>query len=158
MSLLLKDVIDIATNLEREGAMYYERLARLTKNKGARKIFKSFAEDERLHEETFKKLRDSENESIINISVEAETAELVNEISQDDILPNITDKEIENLHHLSAIKLGMKTEKNALKLYKHILKKIKSDEGKKIIGALISEEERHHHDLTEMHKNKTFDF
>jgi len=158
MGLLLKDVIDFAVNLEREGAMYYERLAHMTKNKKARKIFQSFAEDERLHEETFKKLKESEKESTINVSIEAEIAELVNTISQEDILPNITDKEIENLHPLSAIKLGLKTEKNALKLYKQVLKKIKSDEGKKIIKALISEEEQHHHELTEMHKNKTFDF
>ncbi len=158
MNLLLRDVIDLAVKLERDGAQFYDRLAHLSQNKKAKEILKNFAEDERDHEEAFKKLKSSESELIINSTLDDDVTTLINEISQEDILPSISEGKIKTMHPLSAIKIGIKTEKNTLKLYKHVLKKLKSEQSKKTVAALIEEEERHHNELTEMHKNKTFDF
>ncbi len=158
MNLQLRDVIDFAVKMERDGAQFYDRLAHLSQNKKAKEILKNFAEDERSHEEAFKKLKSSESELIINSTFDDDVTSFVNEISQEDILPSISEEEIKTMHPLSAIKIGIKTEKNTLKLYKHILKKLKSEESKRTVAALIEEEKRHHNELTEMHKNKTFDF
>ena len=158
MNLLLKDVIDLAVKMEHDGAQFYDRLAHLSQNKKAKEILRSFAEDERSHEETFKKIKSSESELIINSILDDDVTTLVNEISQEDILPSISEEDIKTIHPLSAIKIGIKTEKNTLKLYKHILKKLKSEQSKRTVAALIDEEKRHHNELTEMHKNKTFDF
>lgn len=157
MSNEFHDLLDLAVNLEKEGAEFYEKLSRLAKNKTTKEIFKSFASDELLHAETFTELKESEP-SGKDDPIDNELKELIKEISHEEVLPLIHEGDVENFHPLTAIKLGIKTEKSTVKFYKHILKRMKTEKGKKTLEELIKEEKRHAADLTEMHKNKTFDF
>jgi len=157
MSQEFQDLLDLAVNLEKEGAEFYENLALLAKNKTTREIFKNFASDELKHVKIFTELKQSEQKGK-DVPYDSELKELIDGISHEEVLPLVHEGDIENIHPLTAIKLGIKTEKNTVKFYKHILKRMKTEEGKKTLGKLIIEEKRHAADLTEMHKNKTFDF
>jgi len=157
MSREFHEMLDLAVNLEKEGAEFYEKLSLLAKNKTTRDIFRSFASDELKHIKTFTELKESE-QSGKEVPYDSSLKELVDEISHEEVLPLVNEGDIENIHPLTAIKLGIKTEKNTVKFYKHILKRIKTEEGKRTLEELIKEEKRHAANLTEMHKNKTFDF
>lgn len=157
MKLYFHDLLDLAINLEREGAEFYDSLSQKAKNKSTKEIFKNFASDELKHAQTFLELKESDPAGE-NVLVDDSLSELIGQIKQEDVLPQVPENDAKNIHPLTAIKLGIKSEKNAVKLYKQILKRVKSDEGRKVIEALINEEKNHAAELTEMHKNKTFDF
>jgi len=157
MSNEFQDLLDMAVNLEKEGAEFYEKLSHLAKNKVTREIFKNFASDELKHVKTFTELKKSE-QMVKDVPYDSELKELIDEISHEEVLPLVQEGDVENIHPLTAIKIGIKTEKNTVKFYKHILKRMKTEDGKKTLETLINEEKRHAANLTEMHKNKTFDF
>jgi len=157
MSHEFQNLLDLAVNLEKEGAEFYEKLSHLAKNKTTRDIFKSFASDELNHVKTFTELKKSEKTGK-DVPYDDELTDLIDGISHEEVLPLVHEGDIENIHPLTAIKLGIKTEKNTVKFYKHILKRMKTEEGKKALEELIKEEKRHAANLTEMHKNKSFDF
>jgi len=110
MSSEFQDLLDIAVNLEKEGADFYEKLSQLAKNKSTRDIFKKFASDELNHVKTFTELKKSE-ESGKDAPYDSELKELIDEISHEEVIPLVQDSDIENIHPLTAIKIGIKTEK-----------------------------------------------
>ena len=154
----VNDLIDLAVSLEREGAEFYEWLSQMAKNKSTKMIFKNFADDERRHEEIFLKLKHSDIAVSEISAVDNMIRELVEQLSHEDVFIPVAEENVENIHPLTAIKLGIKTEKNTVKLYKQILKRIRTSTWKKTLEELIKEEKQHTADLTELHKNKAFDF
>ena len=153
----VKYLIDLAVSLEKDGAEYYEKLSHLVKNKSTKEIFRNFAADERKHAQLFSELKNSDAISI-DAKIEEDISKLIEQISQTGIMPGVAEENVEKLHPLTAIKLGIKAEKNTVKLYKQILRKVKTPQAQKTLEELIKEEKQHFDDLTEMHKNKTFDF
>ncbi|MFC1557470.1 ferritin family protein [candidate division KSB1 bacterium] len=157
MAFLLSSIIDVAVKLEQEGAEYYTELARIAKNTKTQLIFMQFADEERKHEDFFINLK--RNDRFIDYEIEDEEIEkILEETEPEDILPDSPEDIVKKLHPLNAIKLGIKSEKRTVKFYKLLSKKLKDPEIRKILATLIEEEQRHVNDLTDLHKDKTFEF
>ncbi len=151
------ELIDIAIKLEQEGVLFYEELAEKSGNRSTKTIFAQFAEDEKTHEQHFLSLKREylfpekkfEKEELNNI---------INEIAPENVLPEVKDSKIDKLHPLRAIKLGIKAEKNSVKFYKQMAQIFEDKRSQEILKQLIKEEKYHIKKLTELHKDRSFDF
>jgi len=157
MDYIIRDLIDIAVQIEQDGAVFYENLSQQAANESARAIFLKLADDERKHREIFLDMRESES-GRDKAPADSEIELVIQEIERSGILPESSPNKIQKIHPLNAIKLGIKAEKRTVKFYRHLSGKLKNPSSRKMLKRLIDEEKRHVVQLTELHKDKTFTF
>jgi len=157
MPMQIAEIFDLAVELEREGEAYYEELSSLTENKAAKEIFQELAEDEHRHELFFIGLKNDYPYGD-DILEDATLEDMVRNVRLYEIFPDMYDEKVAKIHMLSAIKVGIKAEKRSVKLYKQLAKHVKSKSALSVLKQFIEEEKTHVQRLTELHKNKTFDF
>ncbi|MFC1565126.1 ferritin family protein [candidate division KSB1 bacterium] len=158
MEFKVSELIEMAINMEREGVEFYMILSKYAKSDETRKIFEDFAEDERKHEKFFRKMIEHYNIPAEETVEDKDIEKLIRQITHHSVFPEVKPEKIEDFHPLNAVKMGIKTEKNTVRFYKRLLKKIKDDTGRDALIHLIGEEESHMKKLTDMHKTMAFDF
>lgn len=154
MKYIIGELIDIAINMEEEGVVFYKRLSKLVSSEETREIFLGFAVEEEKHTDLFQEMKKAESDK--TAIEDSELISILNEINLQEVLPEPREKSVEKIHPLSAIKIGMKAEKNTVKFYKKLSGKLKNKECRKILTDLIKEEKRHYKELKEMHITRTF--
>ncbi|MCP4727766.1 MAG: ferritin family protein, partial [bacterium] len=142
MEYSLCDLIELAVNIEREGVEFYEILARYAKSSKTRDLFKELADDERNHERFFRNLKNLYNISEKEAVEDEDMTKLIEQITHHNVFPELKPDKIGGFHPLSAIKIGMKTEKSTIKFYKRLLKSIKDENSRTALKQLINEEEK----------------
>lgn len=157
MGVKVSELFDLAIKMEQEGYEFFNDLAGITRNKKSREIFEQFAEDEVRHEQHFAKLK-AEYKYLDDIIENSELQKTLRDIELFKTFPNEDENRIDNIHLLNAIKLGIKSEKNTIKLYRILAKGIKASSALEVLRTLILEEKKHLELLTEMHKTRSFEF
>jgi rubrerythrin len=132
------NVLDFAMKMEEDGKSYYEKLASQTDQPGLKTIFSRLAEDEHMHYEIFKKLKDGKSVSSVP---ESTTLEAVRNIFETLPLPEKALKNIAGT--LDAYQHAMKVEAESTRFYEDAAAEEKDPQTKQILLQIAAEEKQH---------------
>ena len=142
----VKDAIETAIQMEKDGYSFYEKAAAQTSSDMGRNIFKSLAADELLHLEVFQKLFDKK-------IGKDEWYDLVNTSNKYVDIP-VFPKDLEKVeganpdtNEIDALRIGMDSEKRSIDYYTKIREDSSDEELKKIIDEIINQEKKHYNIL-----------
>ena len=148
------ELIDIAIGIEKQGIVFYDVMARSTKQAIARDLFIHLAEAERVHAETFQGMLDtiekytpSEDQlreyndyiyALVNNAV------FTDEMATSELAIHL-DSEVE------AVDIGISAEKDSILFY-YFMKEIIPASGMPVLGKILNEEKSHLSQLNELKK------
>lgn len=144
----VKEAIQQAIQMEKDGYAFYMRAAAQTSNEIGSRIFQSLAKDEQMHLDTFQKLF----EDCID---KAEYEKLVNSSKKYANLPvfpkdlRVTEGANPDTNDLDALNAAMDSEKQAIDYYSMILEKTEDEGARDVIKEIIHQEKNHYHILEE---------
>jgi rubrerythrin len=141
----LSELLSIALNIEAEGYAFYSKLASVQADEPSKKLFQNLAQQEREHQEIFKKLigEFSEMDSSKDNWVSEEVAGYLKSYANMSIFPTMT--KLKNMNPGEALKLAVEVEKDSILFYSELLPYAGNE--KETIKKIISEEKRHLMDL-----------
>ena len=128
-----EEIMNYAIDKEKEAASFYDEVSKQERYSGAREIFESFAREERKHQdllENFSK-ENVEHYKIIKIP----------DLKRSDYLVDIEYEP--GMPYTDILKLAMKREEKAVKLYADFGDRIENVDHKKLFQILAQEEAKH---------------
>jgi rubrerythrin len=142
----LGDLLSIALKIEASGYEFYSNLSRQHSD-SLQKFFSDLAEQERQHQEIFRKLIEDDKKKNASLSnwIEEETAGYLKSLADVSIFPNI-EKMKTNMTSQDALNFAVGVEKDSIIFYSELIPYIEEEE-KQIIKEIIAEEKRHLMDL-----------
>jgi len=141
----LSELLSIALNIEAEGYAFYSKLASVQADEPSKQLFQDLAQQEREHQEIFKKLigEFSELDSSKDNWVSEEVAGYLKSYANMSIFPTMT--KMKNMNPGEALKLAVEVEKDSIIFYSELLPYAGNE--RETIKKIISEEKRHLMDL-----------
>lgn len=131
----VEEIINYAIEREKEAVQFYEEISRQEAFSGTRKTFEDFAKEERKHQAML------EDFSINKEKISEYKLEWITDIKRSDYL---VDMEYEKgMHYTDILRLAMKKEEKALKLYNDLSKKADNENVIKLFKLLAQEEAKH---------------
>ena len=132
-----KTIIDFAIEKEKQAVVFYEQLSEEESMSGVKEMFKDFAEDERKHQTYLENLeRGNVDKNLANYSLE-----WIPDLKRSDYVVEMEYKR--GMVYGDILKIAMKREEMALKLYNELLKKAETKESEKLLKILCQEEAKH---------------
>ncbi len=131
----INDIIDFASQKEKEAVVFYAKLSRMEPFLAIRETLSDFAKQEQKHYELLQNF--IENQSILNRYV----FNWIPDMKRSDYLVDM--KYSKGMSYRELLMLAMKREEKSLKLYNELLEKIDDDELKKLFKILAQEEAKH---------------
>ncbi|TES92138.1 MAG: hypothetical protein E3J87_06110 [Candidatus Cloacimonadota bacterium] len=149
ISPVVMAAIKVAIQMEKDGKRFYQDAAQKTENEVGKKMFKSLAQDEITHLDTFQKMFDT-------ITGSEEWRELAEGLPKVGKIP-VFEGEIEkkanaNLSDLNAIRVAMDNERKSIDHYKKAAEETEDPLAEKIFNK-IREEEEYHYDLLQVQRD-----
>ena len=139
----IKEAIQTAIQMEKDGYNFYTRAAAQTKNELARSFFESLSQDELVHLEVFQKLfadqiNKDEYDRLVDSNKKYESIPVFPKDlkSAKDIDPDSNE--------LDALRMAMDAEQEAIDYYSEIEDNTTDSEIRKIINIIIDQEKNHY--------------
>ncbi|MCF8052107.1 MAG: ferritin family protein [Desulfobacterales bacterium] len=129
------EIIQFAIEKEIEAAEFYERCATEESFSGARKTLEEMAGEERKHQKMLENIEQSK------APLEGYDWKWIPDIKRSDYMVDLTYEP--GMHYTDILRLAMKREENALKLYNELQDKTPEEGQKKIFKMLCQEEAKH---------------
>ncbi len=129
------EIIQFAIEKEIEAAEFYEQCAGQESFSGARKTLQEMAAEERKHQKMLENI--GQNEA----SLEGYDWKWIPDMKRSDYMVDLTYEP--GMHYTDILRLAMKREENALKLYNELQDKTPDQGQKKIFKMLCQEEAKH---------------
>lgn len=141
----LVELLSIALNIEAEGYTFYTNLAAAQTEESSKKLFQNLAQQEREHQEIFKKLigEVSQQSSSVDSWVSEEVAGYLKSYANMSIFPTMA--KMKQMNPKEGLHLAVEVEKDSIIFYSELLPY--AGEEKETIKKVISEEKRHLMDL-----------
>ena len=139
----VKEAIETAIQMEKDGYAFYKKAAAQTSSDMGRSIFESLAEDELVHLDVFQKMfeekvSDSEWNDLVNSNMKYRDMP---------IFPKDL-KTVEGVNpdtnELDALRMAMDSENEAIDYYTQIWESSSDDDVKNIIDMIIEQEKKHY--------------
>lgn len=131
----VEEIINYAIEKEKEAVKFYEEISGQEAFSGTRKMFEGFAKEERKHQAML------EDFSINKEKISEYKLEWITDIKRSDYL---VDMEYEKgMHYTDILRLAMKREEKALKLYNDLRQKADNKNVIKLFQLLAQEEAKH---------------
>ena len=149
--LSANDLLEYAMQIEVDGAAKYELAAGITPEAGAAELFRNLARDERAHAETFAGMVRRGQASLLDRPYGQAMREYIEALVSSQVMPGpaeIAAAARAGEPGAAAFDLALAMEHNAVLLYQE-LRNLVGEEDQATIEALIVEEEKHVHLLTE---------
>jgi rubrerythrin len=131
----IEDIIDYAVEKEEEAVAFYTEISQKETFSGARQTFEEFAQEEKKHAAM---LRDF---SADKGKMADYTYEWIPDMKRSDYLVDIEYEP--GMHYTEILRLAMKREEQALKLYNELAGKTEADDFIKLFQLLAQEEAKH---------------
>lgn len=128
-------LIEFAIEKEREAADFYTDLAEQTSFSGVKDSLLEMAEEEKKHENLLKNLGD--NKAL----VEEYKFKWIPDMKRSDYMVEL--KYEDGMNYVDILRLAMKREEHALKMYNELQKKTENKENIKLLKVLCQEEAKH---------------
>jgi rubrerythrin len=131
----MDDILDFAIEKEIEAENFYTKLSNNETFSAAKTVLKEFAGEEKKHQDLLKKFK--KNREVLDNY----TFKWIPDIKRSDYLVDLTYEK--GMPYTDTLRLAMKREEKALKLYNRLLEKIDDHDMKKIFKILCQEEAKH---------------
>lgn len=139
----LEEILSYAIEKEKEAAAFYLEISRQEPFAGAKETFEGFAAEERKHQELLEKFEENKQK------IAEYKLKWIPDIKRSDYM---VDMEYEKgMHYADILRLAMKREEKALKLYNEMQTKTQDDEYLKLFKILAQEEAKHKRALETMY-------
>ncbi len=146
------DLVSIAVQIEANGYVFYNNLAKDQKNSELKEFFNRMAEQERVHQETFKNLAEQTRHSAsVSSWIEDEVGGYLKSLAEVSIFPAMK-KTKQDLTLKQALEVAINIEKDSIIFYSELLR-YAGDE-KKTIETIINEEKKHLTDLFNLNRER----
>ena len=139
----VEEIINYAIEKEKEAVEFYEEISRQETFSGARETFEEFAKEERKHQTML------EDFSVNQDKISEYKLEWITDIKRSDYLVDIEYEK--GMHYTDILRLAMKKEEKALKLYNDLMKKADNENVIKLFQLLAQEEAKHKGFLEELY-------
>lgn len=141
----LTELLSIALRIEAEGYTFYSNIADRQTSENAKRLFLDLAQQERQHQEIFKKLIGdiSQNDSPMDNWVSEEVAGYLKSYAGMLIFPTV--ERMKQVSFEEALNLAVEVEKDSIIFYSELLPYAGNE--RETIKKIISEEKRHLMDL-----------
>lgn len=133
------NVFEFAMQMEKDGETFYREIATKTKNAGLKKIFSTLADEEVVHYNTFKKLKDKASVQAIESNILDKAKNIFIEVKNAGGL----DMSLE-LPQTEAYQKAMEAEKEAYSFYEAKAEETDDPAEKEILLTFAREERRHY--------------
>ena len=130
-----EDLIQFAIEKEREAAVFYADLAGQTSFAGVKKALEEMAEEEKKHEDMLKNLES--NKALL----EEYEFKWIPDMKRSDYMIDL--KYEDGMSYADILRLAMKREEQALKMYNELQKKTDNADHIKLLKVLCQEEAKH---------------
>jgi len=127
------EIVDYAVEKEKEAVAFYSELSKEAQFSGIRETFESFAKEEQKH---VKMLENFSTENIEQYKIEK-----IPDLKRSDYLVDI--KYEQGMSYPDILRLAVKREEKAVKLYSDFNNKAAKEEHKKLFQVLAQEESKH---------------
>ena len=131
----IEEILTFAIEKEQEAAAFYEEVARQESFAGAQKTFLEFAAEERKHKALLEDFEGNKDK------IAAYKLKWIPDLKRSDYMVEMTYEK--GMHYADILRLAMKREEQALKLYNELQDRAKHPEHKKIFKMLCQEEAKH---------------
>lgn len=131
----IEEIINYAIKREKEAVEFYEEISKQEDFSGARETFEGFAKEERKHQAML------EDFSINKEKIAEYKLEWITDIKRSDYLVDIEYEK--GMHYTDILRLAMKKEEKALKLYNDLMQKTDNENVMKLFKVLAQEEAKH---------------
>ena len=131
----MDDILDFAIGKEREAVDFYTGLSKQETFSSAKSILEEFAGEEKKHEDLLVKFK--ENRQVLDNY----KFEWITDLKRSDYVVDITYEK--GMPFTDTLRLAMKREEKALKLYNELMDKADDDDVKKVFKMLCQEEAKH---------------
>lgn len=131
----VEEIINYAIEREKEAVKFYEEISKQEAFSGTRETFEEFAKEERKHQTML------EDFSINKDKISEYKLEWITDIKRSDYLVDI--KYEKGMHYADILRLAMKKEEKALKLYNDLAQKADNENVIKLFQLLAQEEAKH---------------
>ena len=138
-----EEIVHFAMDKEKEAVDFYSGLAKNTVFSGAREILEGFADEEQKHYDMLEDLGKAEKR------LADYKFEWIPDIKRSNYLVDMDDPK--DMGYADLLRLAMKREEKALKLYNELLEKADKEELKNIFKMLCQEEAKHKLSLETMY-------
>ncbi len=139
----LQDVLDFAIAREKEAAAFYEELSKKEPFSGAKDALEDFAKQEKKHQKML------EDFSIGKLDFEKYDFKWIPDMQRSNYMVNV--EYHPGMSYPDIIRLAMKREENALKLYNELIQKSDNNDCIKLFQMLAQEEAKHKNILETMY-------
>lgn len=139
----IEDIIAYATEREIEAAEFYEELSRKEEFSGSKAMLEDFAKEERKHQALL------ENFSSDKEKISTYQYKWIADMKRSDYIVDITYEK--GMHYTDLLRLAMKREEKALKLYNDLMQKTDNADFVKLFKILTQEEAKHKQILETMY-------
>ncbi len=133
------DIFEIAKNIEKEGKEYYLKLAKESPEPSLAGVFQFLAKEEQLHYDIFTAMQNKTPVSTIPGTSSSEAKKMFSQLSSHFALPEMF------YDYTAAYMRALEMERKSIKMYEDMFAKSTSEQDKKTLSFLITEEERHEH-------------
>ena len=147
----VSEAIKTAIKLEEDGMDFYEKSAGKTSHPFGKKMFLSFAEDEKRHLAVLKDIMADPKFSDFNPFFESDRPRQKIRTVFGEVKDEIKERLAANPDELEALKIGMDMESKSVEFYRGALEKTQDPHQKTFFTRLIEEEEEHYHLLQNTH-------
>ena len=131
----IEEIINYAIENEKEAVQFYEEISRQEAFSGAKEMFVGFAKEERKHQTMLEDFGRNK-EQIAEYKLE-----WISDIKRSDYLVDIEYEP--GMHYTDILRLAMKREEKALKLYNDLAQKTDDEDVIKMFQILCQEEAKH---------------
>ncbi len=131
----VEEIINYAIEKEKEAVQFYEEISRQEAFSGTREMFEGFAKEERKHQAML------EDFSTNQEKISEYKLEWITDIKRSDYLVDIEYEK--GMHYTDILRLAMKKEEKALKLYNDLMQKADNENVIKLFQLLAQEEAKH---------------
>lgn len=144
----LKDIAEVASQIEEKGKSFYENAADIIDGKASKKVFSWLAKEETKHAQRFRQLAGECAKNDVSFSLDEEAGELLDTFMRGLLFPDISElrdsaARAGNDKALAAVKIGMDVEMNTIIFYQKLKELAKNEEMQTLLKTIILEEERH---------------
>jgi rubrerythrin len=151
LSFQCTDAIEISLNIEKQGLLFYESVAKKIQNPKVKKVFTRLAGEEREHIQSLQEKVQFLQPTISNRNKPKKNLDHI--IGEGRIFPALNDPAMENIQsEKEALDIGIESERKSIEVLQDLLEKEKKLDVKTIFSHLLVEEKKHYLLLQELKK------